>query len=309
MRTLLEILRVSETFLAGKGVAGARRDIELLMAATLGCKRLDLYLQFERPLPEETLAPLRDLLRRRAAREPVQYITGGTQFFGLPVKCDPRALIPRPETEELVEQVLTEIAKTAPPAATETDATAAPAVRVADLGTGTGAIALALASKLPRAEILATDASADALALARENAAALHLDERVRFALGDWFDALPPTPTPATEAPVAEAPATLFDAIVSNPPYLTAEELASAEPEVAAHEPRLALDGGTGGLDALRKILAGAREHLRAGGFLALETGIAHGALLAAEAAALGYARYEARPDLSRRQRFFFAWA
>jgi len=287
MLTLLDVLRKTTGFLAAKKITGARREAELLLAAVLKCARLDLYLQFERPLPEETLETLRQWLRRRAAREPLQYITGDTNFCKLRLKCDPRALIPRPETEELVELVEKEAARLS----------TAPA-RAADLGTGSGCIALALAGSKVFAgtEILATDISSDALALARENAAAAGLDGRVKFAAGDWFDAVP-------------APFAPIDVVVANPPYLTDDELASAEPEVAAHEPRGALVAGADGLSDLRDLLEQARPRLRAGGFIALETGIAHADALAAAADALGYARRAALPDLSDRQRFFLAWA
>jgi release factor glutamine methyltransferase len=321
MQTLGEIHKKTTGFFASKGLEKPRLQSELLLAAALKCKRLDLYLQFERLLPEETLARMRDWVRRRAAHEPLQYITGETEFREIALKCDARALIPRPETEELVGYLLAELpgkaaaaaeAETAetpvaevseklPPAAAEEQAgKPAPApgepVWVADLGTGTGAIALSVAFERTDARIWATDVSADALALAHENASHLGLAERVTFAAGNWFDAFP-----------ADAPR--FHAIISNPPYLTEAELATAAPEVAAHEPHTALVAQKEGLADLEIILGQARKYLLEGGFVLLETGIAHAAALAALAENLGYARHESRKDLSGRDRFFLAWA
>lgn len=279
MQTLLEVLKKTEGFFAGKGLEKPRLQAELLFAAALRCKRLDLYLQFERPLPEETLARLRDWVRRRAAREPLQYITGETDFRELTLKCDPRALIPRPETEELVGLVLAALPATG-------------AVRIADLGTGTGAIALSLAHERHDTAVVAVDQSEGALALARENAHRHRLEERIAFVSSNWMQAVDGT----------------FDAIVSNPPYLTEAELGTAEPEVASHEPRVALVSADQGLADLRIILEQGRTRLNPGGFVALETGIAHAAALSAHATALGYARHEVRQDLSGRDRFFLAW-
>ncbi len=267
-------------FFEKRGLEQARLNAELLFAQALGCRRLDLYLQFERPLPEETLERLRVLVARRAKREPLQYIAGEAEFMDLKLRVDRRALIPRPETEELLEGVFARVGEGAP-------------ARVLDLGTGTGAIALALAQKYPGAAVTAVEASGEALSLARENAQRTGLGERVRFLGGAWFE------------PVAGE---VFDLIVSNPPYLTPEEVAQAQPEVRDWEPLGALVSGPEGLDDLFRIMDAAPEYLRAGGLLALETGIGHAGALSARAQAAGFARYEAAPDLSGRQRFFFAW-
>ncbi|MDR3228778.1 MAG: peptide chain release factor N(5)-glutamine methyltransferase [Puniceicoccales bacterium] len=329
MQTLGEIHKKTTGFFANKGVGNARLQSELLLAAALKCKRLDLYLQFERLLPEETLAQLRDWVRRRAAREPLQYITGETEFRDITLKCDVRALIPRPETEELVEHLLAELPSAPageplgeqtskplgkslpeqsdelPPATMDESMPAPPSkspstppsepVRVADLGTGTGAIALSVALERPDSRVWATDASTDALALARENAIRLGLTERVTFASGNWFDAFS-----------ADTPR--FHAIAANPPYLTESELATAAPEVASHEPHTALVAQKDGLADLEIILGQARKYLLEGGFVLLETGLAHAAALSALAQNLGYARHESRKDLSGRDRFFLAW-
>jgi len=278
MLTVLEIIKRSAEFLAGKGVESARLNAELLIGHALGLKRMQLYLQFERPLAEPELEKIRPLVRRRGQREPLQHILGETEFHGLRLKTDRRALIPRPETELLVELVVARLSE--------------PPRRLVDLGTGSGAIALALARRYPAAEIVATDASAEALALARENAALNGLDGRVRWLESDWFAAL----TGET-----------FDVVVSNPPYLSEVEVAAAAPEVRDHEPRAALTPGGDGLAALTAIIASAGGHLPAGGLLALETGIAQHATLLPITARHGFAAAESCPDLTGRERFVFA--
>ena len=277
MLTIREIKARTETFFTQKGVPNAKLDTDSLIAHSLGLKRLDLYLDMDRPLTEAQLSELRPLVKRRANREPLQYIVGITEFHGLTLKVDARALIPRHETEELVDLIIERL-------------TTAPR-RILDLGTGSGALALALATKYPEAEVVATDQSADALALAGENATALGLSERIQFLAGGWFDPLPPG-----------AP---FDLIVANPPYLTEAEMGTAEPEVAVHEPATALVAGTDGLDDLRKILTAAKEYLAPRGLLALETGIAQHAVLKEAATTRGLVG-ESLQDLSERPRFFF---
>ncbi len=280
MPTLLEIIKKTTDFLAAKGVESARLNAELLIGHALGLKRMALYLQFERLLGEPELEKIRPLVRRRSLREPVQYILGETEFHGLRLKVDRRALIPRPETELLVESIIA--AALVPPAA------------ILDLGTGSGAIALALAQKFTDAKVTGADVSEDALALARENAVQTGLQERVEFVASNWFTRLP-----------AEA---RFDVIVANPPYLTAAETAQTAPEVRGFEPGSALTAADEGLADLRAIIGQARAFLAAGGLLALETGIAQHAELLRLAAAAGFARWESRPDLTGRDRFVLAW-
>ena len=279
MLTVLEIIKRTTDFFAGKGIESPRLNAELLVGHALGLKRMQLYLQFERPLAEAELERIRPLVRRRAQHEPVQYILGETEFAGLRLKVDRRALIPRPETELLVEQVVA--AHPTPPA------------RVLDLGTGSGAIALALARSFPAAEVTATDVSADALGLARENADACGLGERVSFVESNWFAALPAGAS--------------FDVIVSNPPYLSAAETAETAPEVRGFEPAQALTADGDGLAALTEIIGSASRYLAEGGLLALETGIAQHAALLACASAAGFTRAESRPDLTQRPRFILA--
>jgi release factor glutamine methyltransferase len=280
MPTLLEIIKKTTDFLAAKGVESARLNAELLIGHALGMKRMALYLQFERLLGEPELEKIRPLVRRRSLREPLQYILGETEFHGLKLKVDRRALIPRPETELLVESVIA--ASLVPPGA------------ILDLGTGSGAIALALAQKFTDAKVTATDVSEDALALARENAVLTGLQERVGFVASNWFTNLP-----------AEV---RFDVIVANPPYLTAAETAQTAPEVRGHEPGSALTAADEGLADLRTIIGQARSFLAVGGLLALETGIAQHVELLRLAAAAGFARTESRPDLTGRDRFVLAW-
>jgi release factor glutamine methyltransferase len=280
MLTVLEIIKKTTDFFAGKGIESARLNAELLVGHALGLKRMQLYLQFERPLSEPELEKIRPLVRRRGQHEPVQYILGETEFFGLKLKVDRRALIPRPETEQLLELV--------------TQRLAAPPVQVLDLGTGGGAIALAVAKHYPDASVTAVDLSEEALALARENAAALDLAGRVTFLRSNWFEQLS-----------ADA---RFDLIVANPPYLTAAETAAAAPEVRAFEPVQALTAaGPEGLADLQVIIAAAPKFLAPGGLLALETGIGQHAALLRLAQESGFTAVESRQDLTKRDRFVLA--
>lgn len=281
MITVLEVVQKTTEFLAGKGVESARLNAELLIGHALGLKRMQLYLQFERVLVEAELEKIRPLVKRRSQREPLQYIVGDTEWSGVKLKVDKRALIPRPETELLVERVIERLAE--------------PPLRILDLGTGSGAIALALAKRYENAAVTAVDASDEALALASENGKALGLADRVNFLKSNWYEALK-----------ADEP---YDLIVSNPPYLTADETAAAEPEVRAHEPVSALTAADAGLADLRTIIAGARRYLKPGGLLALETGIAQHAELARLLAEAGFTGVESLRDLTERDRFVMARA
>lgn len=281
MITVLEVIKRTTEFLAGKGVEGSRLNAEHLIGHGLGLKRMQLYLQFERPLTKLELEAIRPLVRRRGLREPLQYIVGEVEFSGLKLKVDRRALIPRPETEYLLELVVQRL--TAPP------------VTILDLGTGSGAIALALAKQYASSQVLAVDNSAEALALAAENAQAAGLSERVEFLPSDWFASINRERR--------------FDLIVANPPYLSEQEVAEAQPQVKNFEPVNALTPGGDGLSALTKIIAEAPAYLTPGGWLAMETGIAQHATLRALADRAGYAGSESLPDLTGRDRYVFAWA
>jgi release factor glutamine methyltransferase len=280
MLTVLEIIKKTTGFLAARDVESARLNAELIVGHALGLKRMQLYLQFERLLGETELEAIRPLVRRRSQREPLQYVLGETEFFGLRLKTDRRALIPRPETERLAELI--------------TQRLAAPPASILDLGTGSGALALALAHHYPEAAVTGLEISAAALTLARENAAGCGLAERLTWLESDWFSALP------DEA--------RFELVVANPPYLTAEETAQTAPEVQGHEPAGALTStGEDGLGDLRAIMAGAPHYLADGGWLALETGIAQHAALRQLANEAGFAVVESLQDFSGRDRFVFA--
>jgi release factor glutamine methyltransferase len=280
MLSVLEIIKRTTGFFEQRGVESPRLNAELLIGHALGLKRMQLYLQFERPLTEAELEKIRPLVKRRGGREPLQYIMGETEFSGLKLKVDRRALIPRPETERLIELVTQHFA---PPPAT-----------VLDLGTGSGAIALALAKAWPEAVVTAVDKSEDALALARENAEACALTTRVKFMSSDWFAGVP-----AGEK---------FALIVANPPYLSDEETAAAQPEVKDFEPRMALSAGTNSAADLERIIRAARSYLAPGGLLACETGIAQHQALVALATNEGYARAESLRDLTGRERYLLAF-
>jgi release factor glutamine methyltransferase len=265
---MLALRRAAER-LRQAGVDSPELDAELLLAHLLGVSRAYLLAHPERSLSPSEEQAHAALLRRRANREPLPYLTGRREFYGLDLLVNPHVLIPRPETELLVELALA----VAPPASP---------LLVADVGTGSGAIAVALAVHLPQALIYASDVSSEALALAGENARRHGVAERIRFLCGDLCSPLP--------EPV--------HLLVSNPPYLSDADLAEAPPEVARFEPREALYGGADGLAAIRRLLAGAGPFLLPGGALLLEIGAAQGAA-ARELARRSFpaASIEVRPD------------
>jgi release factor glutamine methyltransferase len=280
MLNVLEVVKKTSEFFASKGIESPRLNAELLVGHALGLARMRLYLEFERPVVDAELATIRELVRRRGRREPLQYVLGFTEFSGLRLKTDSRALIPRPETELLIEAVV--------------ERCAPPPEHILDLGTGGGAIALALAAAFPQAKVTAVDANPGALSLAAENAESTGLAARVEFVESDWFERLPP--------------GRAYGLIVSNPPYLSAAEAADAAPEVRDHEPAHALTSGSGGFADIGRIISGSAGSLAPGGLLALETGIGHHALAAEAARGAGFARTESLPDLTGRDRIFLAW-
>ena len=242
---LLELLEETSRFFASRELADARLQAELLLAAVLDVKRLDLYLQFDRPLRPGEVDLYRDYVRQRLKRVPLQYIVGEAAFRHLELKVTADVLIPRPETEILVDVALD-----------KTRGFAAP--RCLDLCCGSGAIALSLAHERPEAVLVATDISPQALAVAKDNGVRCGLEGRVEWLCGDFF------------APVKNK---VFDLIVSNPPYICHADIDSLEPEVRDYEPHLALDGGGDGLDCYRRIAAEAARFLSPGGYLLFEVG------------------------------------
>ena len=280
-KTVLDVITATTAFFQKSGVESPRLNIEHLLAHVLKKKRMDLYIEFERPLAESELAPLRDLVRRRAQREPLQHLLGTVEFLGLTLRSDARALIPRPETEQLCEMLAAE-------------AKSADCIwksgTIADVGTGSGCIALALAHALPDAKVEGFDASDDALALAIENAERTGFATRVTFQKSDLLAA-------------AAGP---FDLIVANLPYIPTADLAALQPEVQ-RDPAAALDGGADGLDIIRRLLPQAHAKLRSGGMFALEVGHDQTAIVAAELSTQGWRDVKILKDHQGRDRFLFA--
>jgi release factor glutamine methyltransferase len=269
VRPLSEVLRLSTGYLRSRGSPTPRLDAELLLAHALRLSRVELYTNHDRPLTEEELAACRALLERRGRREPVAYIVGRWGFRGLDLAVDARVLVPRPETELVVERCL-ELLRDAP------------GPRVLDVGTGSGAIALAIAAERPDAVVTACDVDAGALALAAENAA--RLGPGVELVRSDLLAGLA---------------GRSFHAVVSNPPYVSEREIAGLEPEVARWEPRVATVAGADGMAVLRRLAADALMHLEAGGALVLECGEGQAEPLMAELRERGYAEVASRPDLA----------
>lgn len=274
----IRLTRWSGDYLEAKGIEGGRLEAEWLLAHVLGVDRLQLYLQFDRPIEKEELAEFKSLLRRRLSREPLQYIVGWTAFREIELKTDARALVPRPETEVLVGEVLAW-------ADNET-----PGLMGLDVGTGSGAIALSLLKEGPFRRVVGTDPSPACLELAWENAVALALDDRLELRAGSLFEPL--------------APGERFDVVVSNPPYIPRSDREGLQPEVRDWEPEGALFAGPDGLEVLRPLIQGAPGVLRQGGLLALEVGAGQvGSLMAEMEKGGAYSRIGSVPDLTGRER------
>jgi release factor glutamine methyltransferase len=271
-RTVLEFLRRASTFLAARGSASARLDAEVLLAAVLATDRVGVYLRFDQPLAPAEVESYRALVRRRAAGEPVAYLTGRREFWSRDLAVTPAVLIPRPETELLVERLLAAVPDRAAP------------LRVLDLGTGSGALAVALAAELPSATVVALDVSRAAAAVAAANARACGVEDRVLLLAADWCTAL--------------RPEARFDVIVSNPPYVESGALDALPPEVRA-EPRLALDGGADGLAAYRVLVPAAAPLLAPGGRLFVEVGVGQASAVAEICAAAGFGEAVCYDDLA----------
>jgi len=267
VRTLGEVLRLSTAHLERHGSPTARLDAELLLGHALGLGRVELYTGFERPLGEDELAECRELIARRAKREPVAYILGRWGFRGLDLDVDRRVLVPRPETELLVDRCLALL-----------DGVAGPAVL--DVGTGSGAIALALASELPEARVAGCDVSGDALEVARANGERLGVE--VEWVASDML---------------AGVEGRRFHLVVSNPPYVAAGEIEALEPEVRDWEPRGATVAGETGLEAIERLVAQAPAALEPGGAIVLEVGAGQAGAVAALLDGAGLAGVGRDPD------------
>jgi release factor glutamine methyltransferase len=263
--TVLEAIQKCTEFLGKKNVESPRLQTELLLAHLLKLPRMKLYLNFDRPLSEAEADALRELVKRRGLREPLQHIVGSTSFCGSEISVNHHALIPRPETELLAEMgwaFLLGLENERRQAA----GSAAVAPLALDFGTGTGCIAIVLAAKCPAAALTAVDVSADALALAKENAARNNVLERIEFRSGDGFAAL-------ADGAETGGGRRSFDLIISNPPYIASAEIATLEPEVRDFDPRAALDGGADGLDFYRRLAVEGQGFLRPDGKIMLEFG------------------------------------
>ncbi len=273
-----EALRQLHDRLRAAGVSEAGLKAEWALAHVLGCRRLELWARAVREFPPEAIGRLAAVADRLCAHVPLQYALGNTEFRSRVFACDPRALIPRPETEELVGYVLDDAALWA-----------RPSPRVADVGTGSGCIAVTLAAERPCAQIFATDASAEALALARENARRHGVESRIGWRWGDWL---------------AGFASGSLDAVVSNPPYVPTAQIATLERQIREHEPRAALDGGPDGLAGIRRLVAQARSVLTPAGRLFLEIGENQGREVAALLNSAGFADVAIHRDAFGRDRF-----
>lgn len=273
--TVLEVLQSTTAYFKKRDIESARLNAEHLLAHALGCKRIELYLQFERILTDNELAPLRELVRRRGQGEPLQHLLGTIEFCGRTFLCDKRALVPRPETEELVEILQSRIGNRES--------------RIVDVGTGSGVIALSLAAKFPEAEVVAVDISEEALALARENAARLGID-RVQFVKSDLLESIGGE----------------FDLIVANLPYIATTERSTLSREVQ-HDPEIGLFAGERGDELVRELISATCPRLTANGMLALEIGINQADALAALLSEKNYHDIMTKNDYSGVTRFLFA--
>jgi release factor glutamine methyltransferase len=276
--TVLEVLQSTTGYFQKRNIDSPRLNAEHLLAHVLGRKRIDLYLDFERRLPESELAPLRELVKRRGSGEPLQHLLGTVDFCGRSFRCDKRALVPRPETEQLVELLISHFkSEIVSP-------------RVIDVGTGSGVIALTLAAEFLEAEIVGIDISDDALMLARENAERLGMAHRVRFLRSNLLESMQPS----------------FDLIVANLPYVSTEDRQNLSREVL-HDPEVALFAGARGDELMRQLIAQAPPWLRPGGMLAMEIGIGQSETLVGALAAKNYRDIWTEKDYSGVIRFLFA--
>ena len=248
--TINKIIRWATSYLKSHDIDSPRTTGEILLAYALKLKRIDLYLKFDQPLNADELQRFKALIKRRIGREPVAYILGAKEFWSLDLRVNRNVLIPRPETECLVEKALLLMSENS----------ASPPLRVLDLGTGSGAIVMALSSQQPQHVYFASDRFWPAVAVARGNARRFEYAERIHFFVGDWLSSL-------------NADKTGFDMISSNPPYIPSNDIDGLQPEICRFEPRAALDGAADGLACFRTIIGTAPRHLKSGGMLIMEIG------------------------------------
>lgn len=282
--TVLEVIKRSTEFLTRKGVESPRLQVELLLAHVLKLPRLQLYLNFERKLDERDLESVREMVKRRGAREPLQHITGSTSFCGIEITVNREVLVPRPETELLAERGWKFL---------QNVVTGAEGPKVLDFGTGSGCIAIALATHAPRSRIWAVDASEPALAVARANAVRHGAESKIQFIHASDLRELDPL--------------LQFDLIISNPPYITASEIEGLDPEVRDFDPRLALDGGPDGLKFYSLLASEARERLTACGSMMLEFGDGQALAISNLLVKAGWNVEAVERDLSGRERILVA--
>jgi release factor glutamine methyltransferase len=275
--TVLEVLQATTGYLKKHKIDNPRLNAEHLMAHALGRKRIELYLDFDRDLSKTELEPLRELVKRRSDGEPLQHLLGTVEFCGLTFLCDKRALVPRPETEQLVELLVADYMQN-------------PKSRVVDVGTGSGVIALSLASKFPEAKLFAVDVSDEALALAQENAARLNLSDRLLFLKSNLLEKVEGT----------------FDVIVANLPYVSTQDRSTLSREVL-HDPEIALFAGTQGDELVRDLIEKACSRLAPGGVLALEIGLGQSDALFVALAEKNYRDICSKRDYNGVTRFLFA--
>lgn len=275
--TVGRVLRWATEDFAKRGNTTARLDAELLLAHVLGCNRLRLIIESERPLTATELAAYRELIKRRRAAEPIAYILGEREFYALPIRVDRRALIPRPDTETLVEVAL------------ERTRQRSMYGTALDLCTGSGCVVIALAKQRPTWNFTATDVDEETATLAWENVLRTGVAHHVRVLLGDLFGAVPEGER--------------FDLVTANPPYIPSAEIPTLDPDIREYEPRRALDGGPDGLDLVRRIVAEAPDYLAPGGVLALEIGYDQAERTEALFAERGFSAIERRRDYGEHER------
>ena len=276
--TIREVLNWTRGYFEGAGIAQPRLEAEILLAHTLGADRLHLYLSPDKPLTQDEREAYRSAITERRSGTPLQHIIGEVTFYGLRFRVRSDALVPRPETEELLDHIMRMIPRDRP-------------TRCLDLGTGTGVISICLARYLPEAEVTATDISSGALHLAMENAELNGVAERIRFVESDWFSSIDGC----------------YDLVVSNPPYVPEDQLDGLSPEVRDHEPQVALNGGPDGLVQIRNLMEKVPTHLAPEGIVVFEVGHDQGSRVSELMAGAGLVEIGVQPDLTGKDRFVVA--